>query len=232
MTEAKAVMTEGQFRHHHALTWEYVARVNKVWEAIAEEQQAIVDGKGYQHLGYASHKAYWDSEFAERTGWKHRAIRQWMQARRIKMNTPAARARHFETTGPRDWAHLGKLEPKDRVEILENYDAYRPTDWAGKQSGMEHAIKAYQAQRDLGVIEHMEAAGVEVPPYPSGLTAEEHAYNAVSQLLTVAMDVTPEAAADSISPGLAQTVAPQYEALVPWIRRFTAQLHLRASGGR
>lgn len=119
-------------------------------------------------------------------------------------------------------------EPPERVEAWRHHlESNRPVGL--HRQGLKESIREYKT----GVIERLEDEDIEVAEYPQGATPEERAYRAASELLSVAMDVTPEAAADSISPGLAETVAKRYEILIPWTRRFVAQLHLRSPrGGR
>ncbi len=222
-------MNRVEFEEHHSRTWDYVARVGKVWEAIAEEQQAIIDGKGYRFLGYSSHQAYWNGEFAEKTGWGFTTIEAWLQARRIKAETPPRFESGYEPTGPTQWRQIRSIESEDRPEFLARYEEEFKPRVQGMANQFREAVKEYKGE-PVGVVDRLQEQGVEIADYPSGPTPEERAYTAASQLLSVAMDVTPEAAADSVSPGLAETVAKRYEALVPWTRRFVAQLHLRAGG--
>lgn len=229
MTEASAVMTQEEFEQHHALTQEYVARVGRVWEAIAEEQQAIIDGKGYRYLGYQSWRAYWMGQFQGKTGWSHITVAGWLKAKRIKDTTEVVRD-SWAPTGPEQWKNLMALDtPEERADFLQEYPRLQAVQ--DSKQPFREAVKEFKAKRELGVIERMHEEDVVVPPYPSGPTPAEHAYKAASQLLSMAMDVMPETAADSISPGLAQTIARDYDVLVPWVRRFVAQLHIRASGG-
>lgn len=235
MIETKAVMAQEEFEQHHSRTWDYVARVGKIWEAIAGEQQAIVDGRGYRYLGYASHEDYWNGEFAERSGWTYRAIKNWLSGRRVKLATVSteSRAGLYEDLGPTQWTHLQPLTPIQRSEFLDQYEStIKPKlqEEGVNTRVFQEAVKEFRGERKTGVIEQMHEEGVPILDYPAGPTPEEEAYNAASQLLSVAMDVTPEAAADSVSPGLAQTTAQRYEALIPWTRRFVAQLYLRANG--
>jgi ParB-like chromosome segregation protein Spo0J len=98
-----------------------------------------------------------------------------------------------------------------------------PLRWPGAEVGEEHT-----EPREPGVIEQLEDQGVEMAPYPSGPTAEERAASAVSALARIASDVTPEAAADSMTPGMAETTVRRQEFLLGWMRRYIGHLHLRA----
>jgi hypothetical protein len=98
-----------------------------------------------------------------------------------------------------------------------------PLRWAGVEAGEEPT-----EAREPGVIEQLAGQGAVMPEYPSGPTPEERAATAVSDLARIASDVTPEAAADSMTPGMAETTARRQEFLVAWMRRHIGHLHLRA----
>jgi hypothetical protein len=230
MTEVQTTMVLEEFQQHHTRTWDYVARIGKVWEAIAEEQQAIIDGKGYRHLGYSSHKEYWNTEFAKMTGWAWSTLDSWLVASRTKRATPIAVDRDLT---PARWNDLGGIkDPAERVEFLERYETELKPKL--KEEGVDshvfrEAIKEFKGER--GVIDHIEEEGVVVPPYPSGPSPAQRAYDNVSRLRSVAMDVQPEDAARSIGhSGVAAGVASDYEFLIPWVRRFVAELKLYGEG--
>lgn len=147
MTEAvnTTTMSKEEFEQRHTRTWDYVARVGKIWEEIAEEQQAIVDGKGYQHIRYDSHLAYWNGEFAEKTGWSFSAITAWMEARRIKLQTPERARPAYQPTGPDQWRRIRSLEPEERKEFLETYaDDLKPK---GSRYPLREAVKEFKGDR-------------------------------------------------------------------------------------
>lgn len=227
MAEITAQMTREEFEQHHARTWDYVARVGKIWEGIAGEQQAVIDGKGYRHLGYSSWTAYWDGEFKESTGWAHGTVEMWMVARRVKVATPNPVHKVIESA-PAKWADLGVIEePERRQEFLERYEEFRPE---GSRHPFREAIKEFRGER--GAVEQLEEQGVVIPPYPDGPTPEQRAYDAVSRLRSVALDIQPENAARSIGhAGVARGVVQDYEFLIPWIRRFVGELKLYGEGG-
>lgn len=154
MTEAinTTAMSKEEFEQHHARTWNYVARVGKIWEGIAEEQQAIINGKGYTHLNYTSWQAYWDGEFLDETGWKSRAVEGWMYARRVKLQTPSTPGRAFEPSGAKHWEQLGSIkDPDQRLEFLENYAEYKPSE-VGISHPFREAIKEFKGERVRDVL--------------------------------------------------------------------------------
>lgn len=218
-------------RAHKALV-----RVEGGWREFAATMRQIKGTGSYKEKGYKHFGSYY------RDVWEERAGRTW-ETTKTSLRTLRA-IEEFEAAaievpelrqmpqGESSRLLLNAFaDPAERVKAWEHHlKSGRPMG-AG-HAGLQKSIAEKKAGREPGVIEQMHEDGVPLTAYPTGPTPEEQAYNAASQLLSLAMDVTPEAAADSISPGLAQTTAPRYGVLVPWVRRFVAQLQLRASGGR
>lgn len=82
------LMLQTEFEECHFRTGQHIARVGKLWEAIAEEQQAIIQGKGYTHLGYGTWVEYWNTEWKESSGWAAQTVSNWIKARNVKLGTP------------------------------------------------------------------------------------------------------------------------------------------------
>lgn len=119
-----AVMNRDEFEERHARTGQWIARVGKIWEAVAEEQQAIIDGKGYLYMGYSSWKDYWTKEWEGASGWTARTIEIWMQARRNKLSTPNVAGYGYEPESPEQWRNLGRIaDPEERIEFLGRYES-------------------------------------------------------------------------------------------------------------
>lgn len=175
------------------------------------------------------------ANYCEQTwGRSGRYVNYIMRSARLAPEIDAALAEHeHDVPGPlpRTESHYRELARfNDSGEAADFWiNDVRPH--LDDRGGLDHVeLNRLGVARRSGVTAQMEERDVEIPEYPAGPTPEERAYTAASELLSAAMDVTPEAAADSISPGLAETVAKRYEALIPWTRRFVAQLHLRSGG--
>lgn len=143
--ETTTMMTREEFEEHHVATGNYIARVGKIWEDVAGEQQAIVDGKGYRHLGYSSWVWYWDGEFAAESGWTPEAVRNWLKAKRVKDSTPLGADAQWEPSGPEQWRDLSQIkDPQERAEFIERYDEFRPA--AGTQRAFREAVKDFKGE--------------------------------------------------------------------------------------
>lgn len=120
------LMTRDEFEERHSRTGFHIARVGKIWEAVAEEQQAIINGKGYRYLDYQTWADYWDNEWQEPSGWSHATISNWIKARNIKQETYNALGADTQlriATSPEHWRNLGSIaDPEKRGEFLNRYE--------------------------------------------------------------------------------------------------------------
>lgn len=214
-------------RAHNALI-----KAESGWREFTEQMREIKRTESYKEAGYQYFAPYYRERWEERTGRTLQTVKTYFAGLASLEEIESAiggdpdlpqmpgihESRILRTAFP---------DPAERISAwLHHLDSDRPD--GGDREGLRNSIAEYKGESKTGVVERMHKEDVLVPDYPTGPTPEEEAYNAASQLLSVAMDVTPEAAADSVSPGLAQTTAQRYEALIPWTRRFVAQLHLRA----
>lgn len=169
MTEAiTQEMTREDFESRHAETGQLIARVGKIWEQVAERQQAIINGKGYLYIGYSTWAEYWSKEWQEASGWSPQTVSHWIAARNIKIETYNAFAPEGKMPGIGDsgrdplqgwknWKQLGEIkDPKDRADFLNRYDdEIKPelkSDGVGANVFGE-AVKEYKSGRFDGVTE-------------------------------------------------------------------------------
>lgn len=122
VTETITTMDREEFEQHHSRTWDYVARVGKIWEGVAEEQQAIIAGRGYRLMGYSSHKEYWTAEFAEKSGWSFGTIDNWLKAYRVKRSTPNVDVGVPQPSGATAWYDMHQIDPDQRSDFLAKYE--------------------------------------------------------------------------------------------------------------
>lgn len=217
-------------RAHNALV-----KAEGGWREFTEQMREIKRTEAYKEKGYRYFQPYYKEVWEDRVGRTWYTVETAFSALRAleEFEDAAGQGRDLDPPSMTAARVLRRelSEPGLRVEAWHHHlDSGRVM--GHNREGLRESIAEYKGEHQPGVIDRMRERGTLVPAYPTGPTPEEEAYNAASQLLSVAMDVTPEAAADSISPGLAQTTAQRYEALIPWTRRFVAQLHFRAGGGR
>lgn len=157
-TERKQIVTEQvsttimdreEFEERHSRTGQYIARVGKIWEHVAEEQQSIIDGKGYTHLGYATWAEYWNNEWKEASGWAPQTVKNWMMARRTKLETPSTGDGKYEPQSVEQWKDLTSIqELEQRNEFLERYEEeFKPQIPTGMRAPFREAIKEFKGER-------------------------------------------------------------------------------------
>lgn len=151
-TTQQTCMSATDFDERHYRTGQCIARVGKLWEQVAEEQQAIIDGQGYKHMNYDSWKEYWDTEWKEASGWTWKTIEHWMQARRIQSETPTPGTGGYTPRGADQWRELAPLAPEERTEFLNRYEEFKPTVTGGGHP-FRAAIKEFKGERQPTVRE-------------------------------------------------------------------------------
>lgn len=239
MTEAvnTTAMSKEAFEQHHARTWDYVARVGKVWEGIAEEQQTIIDGRGYRHLNYASHEAYWSAEFQENTGWSPTTIRNWMSARRSKLETQACMPKHPDPglhtpSGAWEWREIKSIpDPEDRVKFLTEYADLKPRlsdEGVPPNRQIREAIKEFRGDRVRDVLSPPDMQGLP----ETKLTEEENWVFEAQKISSAIRRLSPEnvaAEASNISsPEELAGYASTAEQIADWFTRYATELRERA----
>lgn len=166
------MMSREEFDTRHTRTGQHIARVEKVWEQIAEEQQVIIDGKGYLYMGYAAWSEYWDAEWKKASGWTWGTVEGWLKARRIKLGVEASGGTAgYVPTGADQWKELAGLEPEERTEFLEQYPEIKPTVSGGGHPFRE-AIKQFKGERQPAVRNVLSESDVKEIP-SSELSEEE-----------------------------------------------------------
>lgn len=219
------LMNRVEFEEHHSRTWDYVARVGKIWEGIAEEQQAIRDGEGYKHLGYGTWDEYWSGQFGERTGWSSDTVLNWMRARKVKLSTPNVDVHVPLPTGPTAWTHLNRIEPEKRADFLKEYDEeIKPRLTEEGFDGIRafrEGIKDFKGERTVKDI--LGDGWDEDLPQP-GLKPEQKVPTQLGSFHTFVYRLNPEAVVDAVqemqtSPDLSGEIK-TVDSLLAWLESY------------
>lgn len=200
------------------------------WREFAETMREIKNSEAHKEAGYRYFQPYYRDLWAEKTQLTFSAVhRRLLGLRAIEEFEEAATQygrTHLPTPNARSAEALRAAFPEaaERVDFWEAEVISERVDGAIGDGVLRQKIREHKT----GVIEQLEGRGVEIPPYPEGPTDEEVAYKKFSELAAVAKDVTPEAAARAVSSSTAYSVALNYDFLLPWVRSFLAELHIRA----
>lgn len=229
-----ALMDRNEFEEHHARTGQWIARVGKIWEAVAEEQQAIIDGAGYKYLDYGSWSAYWTSEWEEASGWTYHTVRTWLKAKKVKDSM--SRPTHWEPESAYQWGVLSRIPGEDRPEFLDRYKT--ELEPKIKSEGetrhvFQEAVKEFKGEREPTVRETLSPGQMADLPSPRLNEAEKWVYQ-TGKISAALRTLDPEEVADhayQFMPNKLHWEVDEANKIIEWYEHYKQALQARRNQG-